>query len=446
MTNTFSRMACTAGLVIAAVIGSAGIADAQWTDRVTLKFSEPVMVPGATLQPGSYVFSMVDPGGHIVEIRNEKTNDLITLANAVPMKRQEAKGDVVVKFNPTDTGSPVALKGWYAPGTVYGHQFVYKDAQAKEIANRTKTLVLSVDVPGTDLEKGTLRTYDASGRTSTYTPDAATMREWETWRQNRPAARASVAGAQEPRTATAPMVKGDFQGTRVKIGDLEEEPLKYAGKTVSVDAEVEEVFGPRLFTIDEPHWGDLDGEILVFMPTPLAALVKDDDRITITGTVKPFVRAEVEKEWGWLGLDPEVEVDFAKKPILVASRIVGGNNNVAMVIDLNAAPRPVGTTGTSGAAMTDVSALIDGDEALVGRDVSLKGLRVTGTAKEGGFYVESGNSRLFILPAEKDKVTVREGETVSVDGVVLQMPDDMDERAPKGTNVDIYVYAKNVSK
>ena len=101
----------------------------------------------------------------------------------------------------------------------------------------------------------------------------------------------------------------------------------------------------------------------MFVPSPLAALIKDDDRVTITGTVKPFVRAEVEKEWGWLGLDPEIEVDFARKPILVASRIVGGNNNVAMAIDLTAAPQPVGTSGTSkGMAVTDLTALGDGAE------------------------------------------------------------------------------------
>lgn len=170
------------------------------------------------------------------------------------MKRQDAKGDIVVKFNPTDAGSPVALKGWYAPGTVYGHQFIYPDAQAKEIASRTKTLVLSVDVPGTDLEKGTLRTYDASGRTAAWTGDVATMREWDTWRRSRPAAaRASGEDAQERRQSTAPMIKGSFEGTRVKIDDLEDEPAKYLGQTVSVDAEVEEVFGPRLFTIDEAH-------------------------------------------------------------------------------------------------------------------------------------------------------------------------------------------------
>lgn len=88
---------------------------------------------------------------------------MVALTQAVPMKRLDAKGDVVVKFSPTDAGSPPAMKGWFYPGSLYGHEFIYPDGQAKEIAQRTKTIVLSVDVPGTDLEKGTLRTYDQSG-------------------------------------------------------------------------------------------------------------------------------------------------------------------------------------------------------------------------------------------------------------------------------------------
>jgi sporulation protein YlmC with PRC-barrel domain len=40
-------------------------------------------------------------------------------------------------------------------------------------------------------------------------------------------------------------------------------------------------------------------------------------------------------------LDPEVEVEFGRKPVFVASRIVGGNNNVAMVIESEDARKPV---------------------------------------------------------------------------------------------------------
>jgi hypothetical protein len=84
---------------------------------------------------------------------------------------------------------------------------------------------------------------------------------------------------------------------RASSGDRrEDDPTKYIGQRISVGAEVEEVYGPRLFTIDEPNWGDLDGEILVLVPTPLAAFVREDDRVAISGTISPFMRADMKQQ------------------------------------------------------------------------------------------------------------------------------------------------------
>jgi hypothetical protein len=438
-------------LVVAAIFGPVAVAHAsQWNERTILNFSEPVMVPGATLQPGSYVFTLSDSSSsrHTVQIL-EQDGTMITIAQAVPAKRPDPKGDVVLKFNPTDQGTPPALKAWFYPGSVYGHEFIYPEEQARKIAERTKTVVLSVDVPGTDLEKGTLFTYNAAGVRENWRRDAATMSEWEAWQRTRQRSGASADSSQTQGQAAAPMVQGNFEGTRVKLDDLESNTEKYIGQTISVDGEVDDVFGPRLFTIDERNWGDLDGEILVFMPSPLAAFVKEDDRVTITGTVKPFVKADVEREWGWLGLDPEIEVDFSKKPILVANRIVGGNNNVAMVISSPAAgDRPVGTTGggaTSPTSVKDLAAVAGGDDELVGRQVDLTGLKVARSAAGRGFFVQAGEQHVFVLPA-KDGKRVTSGDTVSVKGVVLEMPDAMDDRLkpPANTNDEIYVYATSI--
>jgi hypothetical protein len=390
---------------------------------------------------------------HIVQITTEDGSRVVALTQAVPMKRLDPKGDIVVKFNPTDVGSPIAMKGWFSPGSLHGHEFLYPDEQAKEIAQRTKTIVLSVDVPGTDLSKGTIRTYNQAAMRADWQGDAATMREWDEWQRTRPSATASVAGgvarSEERQQATAPMVKGDFQGTRVEFDKLDDNPGKYLGQTVSVDAEVDEILGPRMFKIDDGHLFGLGGEMIVYVATPLTALVREDDRVTITGMVKPFVRAEVEREWGWLGLDSEVEIDISKKPILVASRIVGGTNNVAMVINVDpAGAKPVGTSGaTTASPLSDLGTIAQGDEDLVGRHVGLKGVKVESMTKDG-FFVKAQNASVFVLPALKDKVSVQVGDTVSIDGVVLQMPRKMDDRlnAPAGSNDDIYVYATSVNK
>jgi hypothetical protein len=451
-------------LTAAILVATAATAAAnQWNEKTILKFSEPVMVPGATLQPGSYVFKLMDLAAnrHTVRILTEDEAKQIAIATAVPMKRLDAKGDLVMKFNPTDAGSPPALKGYFYPGSLYGHEFIYPEEQARKIAERTKTIVLSIDVPGSDFEKGTVRTYDASGARRDWAGDAATMKEWEEWRKNRRAtanvASAAPSGNDEQKQATAPMVKGDFQGMRIRLDQLEDNAQKYTGQTVSVDAEVEDIYGPRVFTIDEPNWGDLENEILVFMPTALAALVKEDDRITVTGTVKPFVRAEVEREWGWAGFDREIEVDLAKKPVLVASRIVGGNNNTAMVIEMGpkGAAKPVGTSGSAGnmgkTAITDAAAIARADEDLVGHEVNLSALTVASVAKDGGFFARAQNGTVFVLPSSQDTARVQAGDTVSVQGVVFELSQKMENRLGKaaeadGFNDSIYIYARSVTK
>jgi hypothetical protein len=432
-----------------AVVAFVSVAVASpWNEKTILKFSEPVMVPGATLQPGTYVFKLMDlkANRHTVQIMNEDESKLVATTQAVPIKRTDAKGDVVVKFNPTDAGSPPALKGWFYPGSLYGHEFLYPSDQARKIAERTKTLVLSTDMEGTDREKGTIHTFNATGQQAEWHGDEATMREWETYQRSQSSA---PSNQQEQRQANAPMVKSDFQGMRVKVDQLEDNAQQYIGKTVSVDAEIDEVKGPRLFTIDEPNWADLEGEILVYVPTNLAALVRENDRVTVTATVKPFVRAEVEREWGWLDLDRDVEVRLSRRPVLVASRIVGGNNDLAMVIDAPAdKAKAVGTTGGSPAAVTDLAALANGNEDLVGRRIELNNVRIGSLAKDRGFFVKGTGNAIFVLPAHPDKTTVNANDTVSLNGVVLQMPNAMQDRVnmPSGGNDDIYIFATKVGK
>jgi hypothetical protein len=455
-----------AALAIGMVVAVAAIARAdRWNDRTTLKFDAPMMIPGATLAPGTYTFKLLDSTSnrHVVQIFNEDGTRLVATTQAVPAKRMDPKGDVVVKLNPTEAGAPVALKAWFYPGSLYGHEFVYPDKQARDIARRTKTLVLSTDVAGSDMEKGTLYTYTAEGLKQPWHPDDAVMKEWAQSREH--ASRRASAGvaAPTPKEATAPMVHAEPVGMKVSIDDFEEHPQEYVGKTVSVTAQVEEVFGPRLFKIDEPSWADLDGEVLVYLPSNLAALVREDDRVTVTGTPKMFVKADIERELGWLEPDPDVEIEFDERPVLVASRIVGGNSDVAVAIALNepvqrdssapdaqAANRPVGTSGTADAAapLTDLGALGNGDEELVGRRVELNGVEVAKRGGKQGFWIEGRGASLFVLPSTDSGAagSVTPGQAVSIEGIVLAMPRSMREKAAAVDhgNDEIYLYATSV--
>lgn len=470
--TALKRMAAAVAMTVAcATVASAS----EWTDRTKLKFTEPVMVPGATLAPGTYTFKLADSdtNRHLVQIFNEDETKLMATAQAIPTKRMDPEGDVVVKLNPTEAGAPIAIQSWFYPGSLYGHEFIYSDEQAKVIAQRTKKLVLSSDIAGEEMKGGKLYTYDAEGNRADRQDDRQTAQEWDRWRQDSqrsaqaqprpdaPSAKVAAPGTKETRESTAPMVRSTPKGTEVAIGDLEENYDKYKGQTIHVTAEVEEVFGPRLFKIDEKNWADFDGEVLVHVTSPFAALVREDDHVTITGTLKVVPTVQLEKELGWLEWNPDIEMEFNNRPVLIADRIVGGDSDVALMIDASRAPSSeggavgtAGTTGTAGtagerqAAVTDATSVARGGRNMVGRQVDLDNVKIHRMQGQHGFWIQAGDASVFVLPASHATGTPQAsaGQSVSIDGLVLEMPRSLRNRAPESGNPNdaIYIYATTV--
>jgi hypothetical protein len=442
-------------LVIAGALVIAGVASAdEWNEKTILTFTEPVMIPDATLQPGTYVFKLADTHAqrNLVQVF-KKDGPLVASTQAVPTMRKKASADVVVKFNPTAPGTPPAVKAWFYPGSTTGHEFVYPDRQARDIAMRTKTVVLSTDVPGSDLSQGTLYVYDASGNRADWQLDASVSNAWNEWRTSASGTSAvrTAPGTHANEKSTATAIQTTPIGTKVALDQLEDDPAKYVGQTITVDAEVEKVLGPHLFTIDEPDWIDLEGETLVYLPSNLAAMVHEGDRVSVSGTMNKMTLPELRREWGWLETKPETEARLMKRPLLLASRVVGGNSNVALLIDVNRSTTstPVGTSGTFEGAGTisSASTISSADVESVGKQVMLSDATVGNVAGQGFWLRVDNGDDVFVLPASPGS-SVHEGQRVSVDGVVLQMPRSMGDRldAPDDANTDVYVYATTVKQ
>lgn len=440
------RRICMTLFIAAAPFVAAPAGAEPWNERTILEFSGPVAIPGATLQPGRYVFRIADAASarHVIRVFDEDEERLITTLHAIPMRRTTATNDIVVKFDPAERGDAPAMKGWFYPGQRYGHEFVYPEDEARRIAERTKTLVLSGDTSG-DLKAGALHVIDPAGARSNWQGDTALNREFDEWNRTRTQAQGN----------SAAMIQADFKGMRVKLDDLEDRPTQYIGKQVSVDAEVERVIGPRVFRIDEPGWADLDGEFLVVLPAGLAAMVKPGDAVTVSGTVRQFVRADVEREWGWLDTTPELEIQLAKKPVIVADRVIGGDDQRTMIIRRAPATQPVGTAGAGvGAAaassIKDMTTVATGDDELVGRSVHLENMQVTGVERGRGFFVGPRERQLFVLTQysadDGHQAKVDVGQKVSVEGFVMQMPAGVPGTldAAGAVNRHIYVYATDI--
>ena len=231
---------------------------------------------------------------------------------------------------------------------------------------------------------------------------------------------------------------------KVDLNDLEKNPANYLGKTLTVTGEVNAVLGPKLFEIDEPNWADPDREVLVYTDAPLAALVDENDRVTVTGTLMPFAEVQMERDWGFSSLGPEVKAKIRTRPVLVAKHLVDARGKKVMEIILDPST-PTGTTGTEDtqAAITSVDSIAKAtDTALVGRKVAIQSVKVDRVESNGAFWVKtSAGESVYVMPSN-NKMKVQAGQTVNIEGRVLRTPDQLKAQT-KGIG-PVYVYATSI--
>jgi hypothetical protein len=117
----------------------------EWDKATKVTFGEAVMVPGQTLQPGTYYFKLLDSQAdrHIVQIFNEDHTQLITTIMAIPNYRLQPTDKTVITYSERPSGQPVALEAWFYPGDNFGQQFVYPKSVAEELSKLNNTQVPS---------------------------------------------------------------------------------------------------------------------------------------------------------------------------------------------------------------------------------------------------------------------------------------------------------------
>jgi len=114
----------------------------DYNKRTVVTFNEPVTVAGVpvvTLEPGKYVIKLVDHdhSRNIVQIFNEREDQLYTTVLAIANYRLFPKDKTTFSFWETPRGNPVALKAWFFPGDNWGQEFVYPKGLAATIARDT---------------------------------------------------------------------------------------------------------------------------------------------------------------------------------------------------------------------------------------------------------------------------------------------------------------------
>ena len=127
-----------AGVVLVSAIAPKALRADEFNDRTIVHFTSPVEVPGAILQPGTYVFKVLETEGErvTVQISDEKEKHVFALAIAehnytgTPQAHRDdplapTPGKTAMTFYEAKAGEPQKLKTWFYPGQSFGFDFVY---------------------------------------------------------------------------------------------------------------------------------------------------------------------------------------------------------------------------------------------------------------------------------------------------------------------------------
>ncbi|HEY8460206.1 MAG TPA: hypothetical protein VIM99_07485, partial [Blastocatellia bacterium] len=118
-------------------------------------------------------------------------------------------------------------------------------------------------------------------------------------------------------------------GATHRVIDIVNDPNDFFGKTVTVVAEIDDVYGPRAFTLDredeDSSGAEDDGNDLLTLIPKVGGFPNVDDRwegdkARVTGVVQRMTPEYIEREIGW-ALPSSLESRFRGKPALIVRSV-----------------------------------------------------------------------------------------------------------------------------
>ena len=105
-------------------------------------------------------------------------------------------------------------------------------------------------------------------------------------------------------------------------GEITADPEAYYNKRIAVEGKVEELKESGLFTIDEEEL--FGGDDLLVIPTTGNPTVEEDGVVTVTGVLRPYIKAEFETDYDlqWdLSVEESIGAEYEQKPVFVADSV-----------------------------------------------------------------------------------------------------------------------------
>lgn len=199
-----------------------------------------------------------------------------------------------------------------------------------------------------------------------------------------------------------------------EVEEVEEEPGRFYGRTVTLSGEIENVRSNTAFELEGDDWL-FDDELLVLTKSPVRLGGDDLENmdVIVTGKIVRMVVADVERELG-LDLDPQIEMEFEKKPVLIAQSI----RAVDEVARWSESEAPEGEIVSMWMLYT-----LPTPEALAGRRVSFESVTVQSKTGDAIWVGESHGAQILVAPGEgTDLSQLQVGDPVALTGTLQRMP------------------------
>ena len=118
----------------------------EWNLKTIITLDEAMKVPGATLQPGTYIFQLADPNTSrdVVNITRMSDNKLVASAWVRPMVRNNDSQGLALEVAMPGSSSVPMLKGWMYPGAGGGREFIYTKGDDARLIAHAETVEIPV--------------------------------------------------------------------------------------------------------------------------------------------------------------------------------------------------------------------------------------------------------------------------------------------------------------
>jgi hypothetical protein len=137
--RTFNLFAISLCAVVLCAMTATRAKAGPFDEKTTVTFTDPVEIPGQVLEPGTYVFKLVDSpfDRNLVQVWTGAEDRLLATINTTSDYQLEPSNKSTFVMDRPSDNSPAELESWFYAGRTIGQRFIYpqNDGENQEAAN-----------------------------------------------------------------------------------------------------------------------------------------------------------------------------------------------------------------------------------------------------------------------------------------------------------------------